>query len=193
LFIIHFYSIIIHGSKFLFNWCSVDPISDVQQAILDIIASPANAGRALAADEILKQLIPRGIEISQPTLSRRLDELLKRGDISRQGSRRGTRYARDPLTLHFLTPAEQRKAVSYSFDLIEEYRPNIDHWLSDAQRARLRAAGERIRELPPTQGNTVLERLAIDLSWASSRFEGNTYRPCGGGSQHAGNAHDPQP
>ena len=40
----------------------------------------------------------------------------------------------------------------------------------------LRAAGERIRALPPARGNTVLERSGDrPLSWASSYLEGNTY------------------
>lgn len=32
-----------------------------------------------------------------------------------------------------------------------------------------------VKELPPTQYNKELERLAIDLSWKSSQIEGNTY------------------
>jgi Fic family protein len=93
----------------------------------------------------------------------------------RQGLRRGTLYAIDPVALHFSVASERRRPVNYNFTLILGYRPNVTQWLSSTQRERLRAAGERIRALPPARGNTVLERLAIDLSWASSYLEGNTY------------------
>jgi hypothetical protein len=52
---------------------SMTSISDVQAALLEIIGSaPANG---LSAAQIQEQLTARGIDISQPTLSRRLDEL----------------------------------------------------------------------------------------------------------------------
>jgi Fic family protein len=144
------------------------------EAILQILSVP-DAIAGLGAPEIRERLQRRGIPLSQPTLSRRLSELQRRGQIVRQGLRRGTRYALDPVALHFSIVSERRKPVNYNFALILEYRPNVTQWLSAPQRERLRAAGERIRALPPAQGNTVLERLAIDLSWASSYLEGNTY------------------
>ncbi len=144
------------------------------EAILQILSAPDVDG-GLGAPEIRERLQRRGIPLSQPTLSRRLSELQRRGQIVRQGLRRGTRYALDPVALHFSIASERRRPVNYNFALILEYRPNVTQWLSTLQRERLREAGERIRALPPAQGNTVLERLAIDLSWASSYLEGNTY------------------
>lgn len=144
------------------------------EAILHIL-SASDASGGLSAPEIRERLRRRGTLLSQPTLSRRLNELQRQGQIVRQGLRRGTRYARDPVALHFSTTSERRKPVNYNFALVLEYRPNVTQWLSALQRERLLIAGERIRALPPAQGNTVLERLAIDLSWASSYLEGNTY------------------
>lgn len=129
----------------------------------------------LSAEEILAALAQRGAKISQPTLARRLKKLRESGSIVQRGARRGARYVRDPVSAHFSVPAELRKPVNYNFNLLRDYQPNVDYWLSKARRQRLREAGERIRALPPAQGGTVLERLAIDLSWASSRLEGNTY------------------
>lgn len=143
-------------------------------AILQILSAP-DASEGLEAPEIRERLQRRGIPLSQPTLSRRLNALQQRGQIVRAGLRRGTRYALDPVVLHFSVASERRKPVTYNLALILEYRPNVTQWLSTLQRERLRAAGARIRALPPAQGNTVLERLAIDLSWASSYLEGNTY------------------
>jgi Fic family protein len=148
-------------------------ISDAD-AILQVLRAP-EAAAGLGAPEIREHLQRRGIPLSQPTLSRRLGELQRNGQIVRQGLRRGTRYAIDPVALHLSVASERRRPVNYNFTLILEYRPNVTQWLSAIQRERLRAAGERIRALPPARGNTVLERLAIDLSWASSYLEGNTY------------------
>jgi len=149
---------------------TLSPDAELILTLLD--EAPAEG---LAASELLMQLARRGLHISQPTLSRRLRELREAEHIVQQGSRRGARYARDAIALHFSQPAEQRRPVNYNFNLIEDYVPNQNYWLSTAQRARLRTAGEQIRALPPAQGSTVLERLSIDLSWASSHLEGNTY------------------
>lgn len=141
--------------------------------LLQLIArSPAPGW---TASELLDCLAAHDAAVSQPTLSRRLGELRERGEIIRLGSRRGSRYQVDPVPAHFTVPAERRRPVTYNFALLERYRPNLDHWLSDERRLRLHAAGRRIRDLPHAQSNSIFERLLIDLSWASSYFEGNTY------------------
>jgi len=132
-------------------------------------------GVSWTAPELLDCLAAHDAAISQPTLSRRLGELRERGEIIRVGSRRGSRYQVDPVPAHFSIPVERRRPINYNFVLLERYRPNLDHWLSAERRLRLHAAGRRVRELPYAQSNTIFERLLIDLSWASSYFEGNTY------------------
>jgi len=67
------------------------------EVILQILSTP-DAGGGLGAPEIRERLQRRGIPLSQPTLSRRLSELQRRGQVVRQGLRRGTRYALDPVT-----------------------------------------------------------------------------------------------
>jgi hypothetical protein len=167
------YSVIIHDIEVPYYGSPMVSMSDAD-AILQILSAPDASG-GLGAPEIRERLQRRGVALSQPTPSRRLSDLQRRGQIVRQGLRRGTRYALDPVALHFSIASERRKPVNYNFTLILEYRPNVTRWLSAAQRERFRGAGERIRALPPARGNTVLERLAIDLSWASSYLEGNTY------------------
>lgn len=75
-------------------------------------------------------------------------------------------------------PITQRRPVGYDRSLLENYRPNETFYLSDAgQRARLREIGRTPFEQRPagTYARDILNRLLIDLSWASSRLEGNTY------------------
>lgn len=75
-------------------------------------------------------------------------------------------------------PITLRKPVGYDRAFLDNYRPNETFYLNDPDwRARLREIG-RV-PLDPIRGDTyargILNRLLIDLSWASSQLEGNTY------------------
>lgn len=74
-------------------------------------------------------------------------------------------------------PAMERTPVGYRRDFLERYRPNQDFYLSRQQRARLHEIGRTSVNTRPagTYARDILARLLIDLSWASSRLEGNTY------------------
>lgn len=74
-------------------------------------------------------------------------------------------------------PTTARKPVGYNRDFLESYRPNVTAYLSPAERARLRNVGSpNIAPQPAgTYAKQLLSRLLIDLSWNSSRLEGNTY------------------
>ena len=75
-------------------------------------------------------------------------------------------------------PITQRRPVGYDRALLENYRPNEAFYLNDGEwRARLREIGRTPFTQRPagTYARDILNRLLIDLSWASSRLEGNTY------------------
>src|SRR6266850_403135 len=74
-------------------------------------------------------------------------------------------------------PISARKPVGYNREFLESYRPNETTYLSPAERARLRDTGNpNIAPQPAgTYAKQILSRLLIDLSWNSSRLEGNTY------------------
>lgn len=75
-------------------------------------------------------------------------------------------------------PITQRRPVGYDRTLLENYRPNETFYLNDADwRARLREIGRTPFTQRPagTYARDIMNRLLIDLSWASSRLEGNTY------------------
>ncbi len=75
-------------------------------------------------------------------------------------------------------PITQRRPVGYDRAFLENYRPNETYYLNDADwRARLREIGDTSLAQRPagTYARDILNRLLIDLSWASSRLEGNTY------------------
>ena len=73
-------------------------------------------------------------------------------------------------------PPEARKPVGYNRAFLDSYRPNESFYLTEAERAHLREVGTPISEQPAgTYARQILNRLLIDLSWNSSRLEGNTY------------------
>jgi hypothetical protein len=74
-------------------------------------------------------------------------------------------------------PPEARKPVGYNRAFLDSYRPNDTFYLSPAERAHLREVGTpKIAKQPAgTYAKQILNRLLIDLSWNSSRLEGNTY------------------
>ena len=74
-------------------------------------------------------------------------------------------------------PAEARTPVGYDPAFLESYRPNETFYLSVAERVRLKDIGASPVASEPagTYAKQILNRLLIDLSFHSSRLEGNTY------------------
>ena len=78
-------------------------------------------------------------------------------------------YVRQPLAA--------RRPVGYDRTFLDSYWPNETFYLSQAEREHLREVGRPVVADQPagTYARQILNRLLIDLSWNSSRLEGNTY------------------
>jgi hypothetical protein len=74
-------------------------------------------------------------------------------------------------------PPELRKPVGFNRGFLAAYRPNVSHYLSPSSRRHLSQLGNQHLTSQPagTYARKILDRLLIDLSWNSSRLEGNTY------------------
>lgn len=74
-------------------------------------------------------------------------------------------------------PLEARKPVGYQLDFLNSYQPNKTWYLSESLRRQLHKMGKTTDSQEPagTYSRAILNRLLIDLSWASSHLEGNTY------------------
>ena len=74
-------------------------------------------------------------------------------------------------------PLTMRKPVGYQRSFLEEYQPGITFYLSKSLRSQLHEIGNMETGTRPagTYAREILGRLLIDLSWSSSRLEGNTY------------------
>jgi hypothetical protein len=139
-----------------------------------------------------------GATVADRTLSRRLAHLLKSGDVVSQGRGPSTTYkpavahtpesglpdgyptlTREAVALRVLVrrPLSQRVPVGYHRDWLLDYQPGKTWYLSSAERANLQVIGRTPDADRPagTFARDILSRLLIDLSWASSRLEGNTY------------------
>ena len=164
-----------------------------------LLGSINASGRPLA----LADLLVRHPELPRRTAQRWLSQLLSDGAIRAVGEGRGRRYLRcepdalvaanevfptaipvsedsQDILAYLDRPVEARKPVGYQRELLTAYRPNDTHYLPEPLRRRLRMLGQPAAadsEPAPagTFGRAVLNRLLIDLSWASSHMEGNTY------------------
>lgn len=152
-------------------------------------------------DALFKQ---SDITLSHRTLQRRLAQLVDSGRLTTEGSGRALRYkvpsfnanlgftfslnasseAYVPLSAEgaeikdYVRQSRQKRIpVGYSNEFLLNYHPNQTFYLSAALRSQLHKIGtpEEIERPAGTFARDILNRLLIDLSWASSQLEGNTY------------------
>jgi Fic family protein len=75
-------------------------------------------------------------------------------------------------------PVSERDPVGYNRAFLEDYQPNQTFYLSESARRDLLDTGSQTGmadEPAGTYARHICQRLLIDLSWNSSRLEGNTY------------------
>lgn len=74
-------------------------------------------------------------------------------------------------------PLQSRRPTGYDRHFLDSYRPNQTHYLSTSTRQYLLEVGRPLGSgrAAGTYARTIYSRLLIDLSWNSSRLEGNTY------------------
>lgn len=143
------------------------------QAILDYISGHPGARRR----EILRNAAPGS---SETTVWRSLKRLLAADELEVNGKGPATRYSRagpDVVRTHLATPYQRRPPASYKRSFMDAYVPGKTFYLRANDRQRLLKAGTPAAGplSAGTHAQSMLERLLVDLSWASSRMEGNTY------------------
>jgi fido (protein-threonine AMPylation protein) len=81
------------------------------------------------------------------------------------------------IRAHVTQPRHLRSPVGYRQSFLEQYHPNHTAYLPLDLCEQLHAMGRSPAEQTPagTFARDILNRLLIDLSWASSQLEGNTY------------------
>ena len=169
---------------------------------LEIIKEALKPFRQGASIEDIRAAV--SIDIGLRTLQRRLETLQEQGYVQTSGRFRGVRYhlvvspevatTKDdqpetstqvlPLSDEgkeiqrvVTQPEQSRRPIGYNLDFLYSYRPNIDSYLTNDEKDRLAKIGRTASLNQPagTYAKEILQRLLIDLSWNSSRLEGNTY------------------
>jgi len=74
-------------------------------------------------------------------------------------------------------PLMHRHPVGYQREFLEAYQPGTTFYLPESLRRQLHEMGRTPANEQPagTYARDILGRLLVDLSWASSKLEGNTY------------------
>lgn len=129
------------------------------------------------------------------SVRRWLCELISDGLVEKVGLKRATKYCLckeykklgdwknffRPESIRALEyvkrPLYERDPSSYNRDWVDGYIPNSTFYMPIDIREKLQEAGKRStnKDLAGTYAHHILNRLLIDLSYNSSRLEGNTY------------------
>jgi len=136
-------------------------------------------------------------DLKERSVRRWLEQLLQEGVIEKIGQKRATKYV---TTKH--SPAEstseisscfssasvgvvktirrpifERMPVPYNDEWLDSYKPNSSFYFPEKMRTQLHETGQRANAQDPagTYAHQIFNRLLIDLSYNSSRLEGNTY------------------
>jgi Fic family protein len=163
-----------------------------------------NSIRASERGLTLAELLVTHPDVARRTAQRVIAKLIDSGQITALGEGRARRYFREddrssgavhatgldcfpsfiPLSAdsqdilaYIDQPLEARKPMGYQRDFLDTYRPNETWYLSESLRRQLHRMGRTtdVNEPAGTYSRAILNRLLIDLSWASSHLEGNTY------------------
>lgn len=153
-----------------------------QQKILSILVE----NDSLSSSDIHNQLTKTGQEISLVTIKRELGDLKEAGLLNSFGAGRSVKYSISSLGRLGLDidvkkycsvePDRRYGLKQYNFDLFASLPKEI---FTDSELIKLNNATEiyhsNIKSISDTLKEKELERFVIELSWKSSRIEGNTY------------------
>lgn len=153
-----------------------------QQKILSIFLKKDS----FSSSKVNAEMILLGEKTSLVTTKRALSEMAKNEVLVVVGSGRSTNYSISSLGRIFtevhahlycsVEPDRRYSLKSYNFDLLSALSSDI---FSAAELKTLHSATavykQRTSDLPEDIQKKELERLIIELSWKSSKIEGNTY------------------
>jgi len=173
-------------------------VHDVQKQMNEIAALLESYPEGISRGQIAKNL---NSSINYKTLQRRLASLVDEGRIVKTGEKKATKYYPSEIlietdkrqkkdiadvifcpksqgVLKFLeTPLHAREKMTYKREFLDNYVPNETTYVPKDMRKKLFEEGKRFDEelAAGTYARQICQRLLIDLSYNSSRLEGNTY------------------
>lgn len=139
-------------------------------------------GRALRSLKEHNKIVTKGSRRSRTYILS--PKTTQQGDAPKQPASEAESYAGIELSpeskslLNYVSlDQRERKPVGYDQDFLRSYEPNKTFYLAARHREKLLEIGqvEAVTRPAGTYARDILNRLLIDLSWNSSRLEGNTY------------------
>ena len=148
----------------LAHWVALGEIAPIGKA-----RATRYVANAQIAPKLLSYALPSQVGFSQAS-AWRAEEELSTGQWPLSPDSKDIRA-------YLSQPWSTRKPVGYRSEFLQAYQPNLTFYLPQPVRAQLHRMGRTGPGPQPagTYGRAVLDRLLIDLSWASSHLEGNTY------------------
>lgn len=157
-------------------------LSKIQQEIIQILLKTSD----LQSSGIHAEMKKNNSDVSLITVKRALSSMVKNGTLVSLGSGRSVRYVVtipgrifseiDAKNYCASDPDARYGMSTYNFDLFSKFPADI---FNDAELKALeeytKKYKQRTKEVSPSIQKKELERLIIELSWKSSKIEGNTY------------------
>ncbi|MCY4303300.1 MAG: hypothetical protein OXC62_00700 [Aestuariivita sp.] len=173
-------------------------MQNITRQMDEIVSLLNESACGLSLSQIVKKI---SFSINYKTLQRRLAALVEEQRIEKIGERKAAKYyifsgslqgikrqedqendgvfsLESRNSLKFLKiPLYMRQKMSYKRQVIDEYIPNETIYVPKEQREELLGEGKRcdVTLVAGTYARQICQRLLIDLSYNSSRLEGNTY------------------
>jgi hypothetical protein len=178
------------------------PTEELQLIESIVAAQPCGIGIGALEAEIARH---QGNKPNRRTLQRRLQKLIERQRVTTEGESIALVYkpvsgnavpasastastAESELYIavspegaairdQVRRPLMHRRPVGYQRGFLETYQPGTTFYLPKSLRGQLHEMGRTSAHERPagTYARDILGRLLVDLSWASSKLEGNTY------------------
>ena len=142
--------------------------------------------KEMQSSDVYSKVVKMGEEISLVTIKRTLSKMVEKGVLAVKGLGRSTVYeisangrifaevdAQEYLSVE---PDKRYGLCGYNFDLFSLFPSEVflKEELETLNEAT-REYKEKTKNIPLAIGKKELERLVIELSWKSSKIEGNTY------------------
>ena len=141
---------------------------------------------SLSSSDVFAQLVASREAVAHVTVKRALTEMAKAGLLKVSGSGRSTRYQLAPYGRLFIDvdvkrycseePDKRAGLARFNFELLPALTGDL---FTEEELETLRDATDAYRKntegLSPVLQKKEWERLIIELSWKSSKIEGNTY------------------
>lgn len=167
--------------------------------IYDLIKQESSGILISSLEESLSRVLSVGL--NRRTLLRRIELMKDRGQIITRGSGNKIYYQvsegrpvpefsteTEKLLSYIHQPISKRKPIGYDPNFLDSYKPNETFYLSPSIREQLKTMGRSKFQQHPrlhqptgqervggTYVRNIYHQLLVDLSWASSHLEGNTY------------------